>query len=229
MTDQHATDSRHHSARRGDRARARGGAPIARTELVACSTPTAASSPPTCAPSGRAAVRSRGDGRLRGRRRRTRSAPARTEPTRAATVSIEGLHGPDADARGRRRRVHRDRDRRADAGRRRRRRAWSRRPNASDDDVRVLTPVYPRQNVGRRGADIAAGQRRVAAGRGAEPRRIGALAAAGCATWTSTRGRAWRSCQPATKSSSRASRSRPARSTTSTDSRSRRSSRRTAA
>jgi molybdenum cofactor synthesis domain-containing protein len=46
-------------------------------------------------------------------------------------------------------------------------------------DVRVLTPVYPRQNVGRRGADLTAGQVIVPAGGVLNPSRIGALAGAG--------------------------------------------------
>jgi molybdenum cofactor synthesis domain-containing protein len=46
-------------------------------------------------------------------------------------------------------------------------------------DVRVLTPVYPRQNVGRRGADLAAGQVIVQAGAVLNPSRVGALAGAG--------------------------------------------------
>jgi molybdopterin molybdotransferase len=48
--------------------------------------------------------------------------------------------------------------------------------------VRVLTPVYPRQNVGRRGADIATGQTVVARGQILNPSRIGALAATGVTT-----------------------------------------------
>jgi molybdopterin molybdotransferase len=51
----------------------------------------------------------------------------------------------------------------------------------SGADVRILTPVYPRQNVGRRGSDIAAGASVVAAGSVLTPSRIGALAAAGAA------------------------------------------------
>lgn len=47
------------------------------------------------------------------------------------------------------------------------------------DRVRVLTPVYPRQHVGRRGADIAAGSVLVAAGQLLNPARIGAIAATG--------------------------------------------------
>ena len=47
------------------------------------------------------------------------------------------------------------------------------------DDVRVLTPVYPRQNVGRQGADIIVGQRVIARGDVLNPSRIGALAALG--------------------------------------------------
>ena len=45
--------------------------------------------------------------------------------------------------------------------------------------VRVFTPVYPRQHVGRRAADLAAGQVVVAAGEVLTPGRIGALAATG--------------------------------------------------
>jgi molybdenum cofactor synthesis domain-containing protein len=51
---------------------------------------------------------------------------------------------------------------------------------ADDDRVRVFTPVYPRQHVGRRAADIAAGQSLLAAGDLLNPSRIGALAAVGC-------------------------------------------------
>ncbi len=47
------------------------------------------------------------------------------------------------------------------------------------DDVRVLTPVYPRQNVGRQGADIIVGQTVIARGDVLNPSRIGALAALG--------------------------------------------------
>lgn len=45
--------------------------------------------------------------------------------------------------------------------------------------VRVFTPVYPRQNVGRRASDIAAGSPVVRAGDLLTPSRIGALAAIG--------------------------------------------------
>jgi molybdenum cofactor synthesis domain-containing protein len=47
------------------------------------------------------------------------------------------------------------------------------------DDVRVHTPVYPRQHVGRRGADIAAGQALLSPGDVLTPSRVGALAAIG--------------------------------------------------
>ena len=47
------------------------------------------------------------------------------------------------------------------------------------DDVRIFTPVYPRQHVGRRAADIAAGQPVLAEGDVLTPSRIGALAAIG--------------------------------------------------
>ena len=46
-------------------------------------------------------------------------------------------------------------------------------------DVRIFTPVYPRQNVGRQGADITSGQTVLAAGDPLNPSRIGALAALG--------------------------------------------------
>jgi molybdenum cofactor synthesis domain-containing protein len=50
---------------------------------------------------------------------------------------------------------------------------------AADDLVRVFTPVYPRQHVGRRAADIAVGQRLLEPGALLNPSRIGALAAMG--------------------------------------------------
>jgi molybdopterin molybdotransferase len=45
--------------------------------------------------------------------------------------------------------------------------------------VRIFTPVYPRQNVGRRGADIQSGQTVLRVGDVLNPSRIGALAAIG--------------------------------------------------
>jgi molybdenum cofactor synthesis domain-containing protein len=48
-----------------------------------------------------------------------------------------------------------------------------------DRHVRVFVPVYPRQHVGRRGADIAAGQQVLDRGDLLTPSRIGALAATG--------------------------------------------------
>ena len=50
---------------------------------------------------------------------------------------------------------------------------------AGDGHVRVFIPVYPRQHVGRRAADIAAGQQVLARGDLLTPSRIGALAATG--------------------------------------------------
>jgi molybdopterin molybdotransferase len=47
------------------------------------------------------------------------------------------------------------------------------------DQVSVMTPVYPRQHVGRRAADIAIGQPVVKAGHVLNPSRIGAIAATG--------------------------------------------------
>jgi molybdopterin molybdotransferase len=52
---------------------------------------------------------------------------------------------------------------------------------AGETDVRVFTPVYPRQHVGRRGSDISAGQDVLTAGTALTPSRIGALAAIGLA------------------------------------------------
>ena len=48
-------------------------------------------------------------------------------------------------------------------------------------DVRIFTPVYPRQNVGRQGADIQAGQVVLRAGDLLTPSRVGAAAALGLA------------------------------------------------
>jgi molybdopterin molybdotransferase len=50
---------------------------------------------------------------------------------------------------------------------------------AGSDDVRVFTPVYPRQHVGGRAADIAAGSPVLHEGDVLNPSRIGALAAVG--------------------------------------------------
>jgi len=47
------------------------------------------------------------------------------------------------------------------------------------DEVRILTPVYPRQNVGRQGADLVAGATALGAGQVLNPSRIGAIAALG--------------------------------------------------
>jgi molybdenum cofactor synthesis domain-containing protein len=46
-------------------------------------------------------------------------------------------------------------------------------------DVRVMMPVYPRQNVSRRGSDLAAGSVVLVPGQAINPSRVGALAAAG--------------------------------------------------
>jgi molybdenum cofactor synthesis domain-containing protein len=46
-------------------------------------------------------------------------------------------------------------------------------------DVRVMMPVYPRQNVSRRGSDLAAGSVVLVPGQTINPSRVGALAAAG--------------------------------------------------
>lgn len=47
------------------------------------------------------------------------------------------------------------------------------------DEIRIFTPVYPRQNVGRQAADIAAGALLLQTGDLLTPSRIGALAAIG--------------------------------------------------
>ena len=52
---------------------------------------------------------------------------------------------------------------------------------ADETNVRVFTPVYPRQHVGRRGSDMAAGQTALPAATPLTPSRIGALAALGLA------------------------------------------------
>ena len=50
---------------------------------------------------------------------------------------------------------------------------------AGSDEIRVFTPVYPRQHVGRRGADIKKGQVVLEPGDVLNPSRVGALAAIG--------------------------------------------------
>jgi molybdenum cofactor synthesis domain-containing protein len=52
---------------------------------------------------------------------------------------------------------------------------------ASSDDVDIWATAAPGQNIGRRGADIAAGDRAIRAGDVLTPSRVGALAAIGCA------------------------------------------------
>jgi molybdenum cofactor synthesis domain-containing protein len=52
---------------------------------------------------------------------------------------------------------------------------------AGSDSIRMLTPVFPRQHIGRRAADIAAGQTILEQGSLLNPSRVGALAATGLA------------------------------------------------
>jgi molybdopterin molybdotransferase len=52
---------------------------------------------------------------------------------------------------------------------------------AGEDGIRIMSPVYPRQHIGRRAADIAAGQSVLREGELLNPSRIGALAAMGFA------------------------------------------------
>lgn len=49
------------------------------------------------------------------------------------------------------------------------------------DDVSVFTPIYPRQNIGRRGADISTGTELLEAGDHLTPSRVGSIAALGIA------------------------------------------------
>ena len=49
------------------------------------------------------------------------------------------------------------------------------------DDVSVFTPIYPRQNIGRQGADIATGTELLEAGDHLTPSRVGSIAALGIA------------------------------------------------
>jgi molybdenum cofactor synthesis domain-containing protein len=51
--------------------------------------------------------------------------------------------------------------------------------DAAGTDVRVFTPVYPKQNVGRQGADIQQGQSVLARGERLTPSKVGVLAALG--------------------------------------------------
>lgn len=51
----------------------------------------------------------------------------------------------------------------------------------ADNEVQIFTPVYPRQHVGRRGADISAGQVVLETGDMLTPGRLGAIAALGLA------------------------------------------------
>jgi len=52
----------------------------------------------------------------------------------------------------------------------------------SGDMIRVLAPVVPRQNVGRQGSDIEAGQRVLPSGDALTPSRVGSIAALGIPT-----------------------------------------------
>ena len=98
------------------------------------------------------------------------------------------------------------------------------------DRVRMLTPVYPRQNIGRRAADIAAGLTCLPPGDVLNPSRIGALAAIGAAATSRSRPAHGRDAfdRQRNRRTGPAARAR-ARSTTSTGSRCAPSSRSTAA
>ena len=90
---------------------------------------------------GRAAVRSRGDGRLRGDRRRHdgRERDVAAHARGASTACSRGQMPPRAARAGR---VHRDRDRRADAGGRRRGRDGRGDRRATATTCASLAPVY---------------------------------------------------------------------------------------
>ena len=94
---------------------------------------------------------------------------------------------------------------------------------ADDGGIRIFTPVYPRQHVGPRAADIAAGQLILASGQLLNPSRIGALAATGVSEVDVFARPRVAISRPATKSWSRDTNSCPARFTTSTSSRCHRS------
>jgi molybdenum cofactor synthesis domain-containing protein len=53
--------------------------------------------------------------------------------------------------------------------------------DADGEHVRIFTPVYPRQNIGRQGSDIQSGQTVLRAGELLTPSRVGAIAALGVA------------------------------------------------
>ena len=174
-----------------------------------------------------AALLARGDGRLRGSRRRH----ARRLARRAADAATIGVlfTGQMPDSAGWPGRVHRDFDRRADARRRRRRGHGRRNGSSADARVQVFAEVQPAQNVGRRGADIRPGQVVVSAGETLNSSRVGALAAIGTSRVDVYRAPARRDSFDGQRGRrARTSRSGRGRSTTSTASRLPRSSRRTA-
>ena len=170
MTD-HATDSRDDSARRGDGAAARGrplrsiraseSRPIrdATDRVLAQDVVSAVDVPPfdRAAMDGYAVIAEDTFG-------------AGAYDAAERSTCIETVYTGQVPSRGvDPRRVHRDRDRRADAGGRRRGRDGRGDRESAAADVRVVHAVYPRQHVGRRGADIAAGQTVLARGDSSEP------------------------------------------------------------
>ena len=205
--DQHAPDPRDDSARRGARASwPTPPRPIERTERVAARARRTGrvlaarrSSPPhDVPPFARAAM----DGYAVDRRR-TPSAPAGSTRRRcAASRTVYTGQVPTRSA-----------SRAASASRSRPARrcptaptpsSWSRRPRRTATATSASSrPVYPRQHVGRRGADIAPGRRCSTPGDvpDPEPRRR-ARRPRHRPRSTSSRGRASRSSRPATRSSS---------------------------
>ena len=127
----------------------------------------------------RAAVRAIRDGRLRAWWRPTPRARRRSTPARLRW-SIASYTGQMSSTVDRARNLRRDRDRRAAArGRRRRGDGRGDRAATRTSDVGSFAAAAAGQHVGRRGADIAAGDRVIAAGDLLSPSRVGAIAAIG--------------------------------------------------
>ena len=103
------------------------------------------------------------------------------------------------------RRVRRDRHRRTDASGADAVVMVEETEKGAGGTIRIFTPVYPRQHVGRKAADIAAGQ---TIARGRAPSSTQAVSArsrrSACSRWRLSLGRASRFSRPATRSSSRA-------------------------
>ena len=134
--------------------------PIARTERVPLDQAhgRVIAVPPVAA-DGRAPLRSRRDGRLRGESPKTPSAPASTN--RRSCAAIEKVYTGQVPTKcvGAGECIEIATGAPMPRGWRRGRDGRGNRESAGTDDVRIFTPVYPRQHVGRRAADITAGNR----------------------------------------------------------------------